>query len=359
MDVRIAGRLDGFDAADWIGRKQVRRTDRFGQLLLVASMLAWEDAGPPDVTAEMTATIAATAFGGTHAMLGAWEVGPGGVGPFTIPAGMWNIPSCAVSISLGLRGPNIMITGGIASGVQAIDQAMEMIGDGTADACVVGATDAALLPVVLAGMVRMGLATTSRDPAACRPFDARRDGAVVGEGACALVLEGERPGSDPAGRAYAEVAGAAVVVSPVFAPSLGRSETTTAAMREALERAGESPDEVGYVNAHADGTKQGDAREVRAITRVFGGRRLPVSSSKSMTGHLLSAAATTEVAATALALRHGLLPPTTNYEVPDPACDVDAVPNQARRADVRLAVSNSVGATGEAGAVVLRRAGSG
>jgi 3-oxoacyl-[acyl-carrier-protein] synthase II len=266
-----------------------------------------------------------------------------------------------IAISLGLRGPNYAPVSACATGSHAVGEAAEIIKRGAAEVVLAGGTEACMHPLILAGFCAMrGLVAEEEDPTrASRPFDATRAGFVMGEGACILLLEDLERAQARGARVYAEVLGygASNDAHHLAQPdpeSVGVAEMMSAA----LERAGVARDEVGYVNAHGTSTPQGDLAETRALKDVFGDHayRLAVSSTKSVTGHMFGAAGAVEAMFTALTLHHGVLPPTINYREPDPDCDLDYVPNEARRVQVDVALSNAMGLGGHNGCVLLRRA---
>jgi 3-oxoacyl-[acyl-carrier-protein] synthase II len=272
---------------------------------------------------------------------------------------MANAAPAHVAMELGLTGPNLCVVTACASGAHAVGEGYRLIRDRLADLCVVGGTEAALVPLTMAAFAQMQALTRNPDPlTASRPFDAERDGFVLSEGACLLVLESAEHARERSGEVHARVAGygASADAFHVTQPEPEGSGAALA-MRRALDDAHAEPADVGYVNAHGTSTPLNDAAETRAIRSVFAGSaaNLAVSSTKSMTGHLLGAAGAVEAAVTALAVRRGVLPPTINYRTPDPACDLDYVPNEAREADVRLALSNSFGFGGQNAVLAIER----
>jgi 3-oxoacyl-[acyl-carrier-protein] synthase II len=269
-------------------------------------------------------------------------------------------PAAQVAIEYGLRGPNMSVITACATGTNAVGEAFEMIARGAADVMVTGGSEAGLHPMTVAGFNVMGaLSTHNDDPAgACRPFDADRDGFVVSEGTAVLVIETLEHAQARGATIYAEIVGygASVDANHMAAP-LESGEGARLAMQSALDRSGLDPEEVDYINAHGTGTQLNDPAETRAIKTVLGEHayNIAVSSSKSMTGHLLAGAGALEALICAKVLEDGIIPPTINYDTPDPDCDLDYVPNQAREADVRVAMSNSFGFGGHNACVVLRR----
>ena len=288
------------------------------------------------------------------------ERGHARVSPWFLPNVLVDSASGQIAISLGVRGPNYAVVSACATGSHAVGEGAELVRRGDADAVIAGGTEACLHPLILAGFCAMrGLVAEEEEPArASRPFDATRAGFVMGEGACALVLEDLEAARNRGATVYAEVLGygASNDAHHLAQPdpeSVGVSEM----MRAALKRAGVEPERVGYVNAHGTATPLGDAAETKAIKDVFGEHayRLAVSSTKSVTGHCFGAAGAIEAMFTALALRDGMLPPTINLRHPDPVCDLDYVPNEARKADIEVALSNAMGLGGHNGCVLLGR----
>jgi 3-oxoacyl-[acyl-carrier-protein] synthase II len=289
------------------------------------------------------------------------ERGPDRVSPFFLPSVLPDSASGQIAISLGLRGLNYAPVSACATGSTAVGEGAEIVRRGDADVMLAGGAEACMHPLILAGFCAMrGLVAEDEDPTrASRPFDATRAGFVMGEGACVLVLEELEQAQRRGATIYAEVLGYggsndAHHMAQPDPDSVGVSEMMT----HALERAGVRPDEVGYVNAHGTSTPQGDLAETKAIKRVFGAHAydLAVSSTKSVTGHCFGAAGAVEAMMCALALHHGVLPPTINYRNPDPECDLDYVPNEAREQQVDYALSNAMGLGGHNGCVVLGRA---
>jgi 3-oxoacyl-[acyl-carrier-protein] synthase II len=365
LPVTLAAEVPDFDPTAWLDPKEARRTDRFTQFAIASVKLAWEDAGNPEVVSERGGAVYATGIGGIETLLGAYDVmrekGPGRISPFMVPMLMANAPAGHVAMMFGLTGPNLCTISACASSNHAVGEGMRMIRDGDLDLCVVGGSESATLPLTVAAFAQMTALTKNPDPeTASRPFDAERDGFVMSEGACALVLESEEHAAARGARVYAEVAGygASADAFHITAPD-PKGSGAALSMRRALEDAGEEPAAVGYVNAHGTSTPLNDQAETVAIKVALGedvARRIAVSSTKSMTGHMLGAAGAVEAAACALAISDGVIPPTIHYRTPDPECDLDYVPNEARDADVRLALSNSFGFGGQNASVAFRRA---
>ena len=362
--VKIAGEVTDFDPLDHLDRKEAKRTDRAVQLAVAAAKLAWADAGELGADRARTAVVVGTGVGGLATMEDQHRVlmerGPDRVSPFLVPAMMPNAAAGHVAMSLALTGPNLCVATACASGAHAVGEAYLMIRHGMADVAVAGGTEAAITPLAMAGFSKMGALSRNPDPAtASRPFDAHRDGFVLSEGAGAVILEDAERAAARGARVYAELAGygASADAFHVTQPE-PEGAGAVAAIEAALADAGETAESVGYVNAHGTSTQLNDAAETRALKKVFGDHayRLAVSSTKSMTGHLLGAAGTVEAAVTALAIFRGELPPTINQDETDPECDLDYIPNASRKAGVRVAISDSFGFGGHNAVLVLRRA---
>ena len=365
LSVSLAAEVPDFDPTAWLDPKEARRTDRFTQFALAAVKLAWADAGEPKVVPERGGAVFATGICGIETLLGAYDVlrdrGAGRVSPFMVPMLMANAPAGHIAMMYGLTGPNLCTISACASSNHAVGEGMRLIRDGYLDLCVVGGAEAATLPLTIAAFAQMTALTKNPDPeTASRPFDAERDGFVMSEGGCALVLESEEHASARGAPAYAEVAGygASADAFHITAPDPEGSGAALS-MRRAIEDAGEDPSAVDYVNAHGTSTPLNDQAETVAIKVALGedaARETAVSSTKSMTGHMLGAAGAVEAAACALAIDRGLIPPTIHYRTPDPECDLDYVPNEARQTSVRLALSNSFGFGGQNASVAFRAA---
>jgi 3-oxoacyl-[acyl-carrier-protein] synthase II len=338
--------------------KTARRLERFAQFAVAASQQALDDAGLTidESNADRIGVAMNTGGGGIAKVhdetLVYEERGPDRVSPLFVPMMMPNIGACQVSIMTGARGPVLTSTAACAAGVQAIVDGWRLIRLGEADAVIAGASESALIGLAFASLANMqALSRRNDDPqGASRPFDAERDGFVFGEGAAALILEREDHARARGARAIAVVGGGALTgdAHHITAPSpLG--EGAARAMCLALKRAGLSPNDVDYVVAHATATDVGDRAEAAAIKRALGARagRVAVSAPKSMIGHLLGAAGAVTAMIAALSIRDGLVPPTINYRTPDPDCDLDVVPNVARRAPVRVAIANGFGFGGQ------------
>jgi 3-oxoacyl-[acyl-carrier-protein] synthase II len=365
-ETQIGGEVADFDPSAFMDRKEVRRNDRFVQFALAATRLALDDAGLVITprNAERIGVIIGSGIGGA----GTWEEqhqillerGPGRVSPFFVPMLMLNGGSGIVSIATGAKGPNFSVVSACATGGHAIGEALRAIQHREADAMICGGSEAALTPLSLAGFGTMKAMSTRNDaPArAVRPFDAGRDGFVMGEGAGILVLEAWEQAEHRGARIYAEICGYGTS-SDAFHITQPDPEGDGAAraMQAALRDAKLEPAQVDYINAHGTSTPYNDKCETVAIKRVWGAeaRRVAISSTKSMTSHLLGAAGGVEAIVCALAIERGIIPPTINYEVPDPDCDLDYVPNTARPARVDVAMSNAFGFGGHNAILIIRR----
>jgi 3-oxoacyl-[acyl-carrier-protein] synthase II len=365
-DTQIAGEVVDFDPGSFMDRKEVRRNDRFVQFAVAAARLALDDAGfaiTPH-NAERVGVIIGSGIGGAktweeqHQVL--LERGPGRVSAFFVPMIIVNMASGIVSILEGAKGPNLSIVSACATGGHAIGDALRAIQHDEAEAMICGGSEAALTPLSLAGFCTMKAMSTRNDAPekASRPFDANRDGFVMGEGAGIVLLEEWESAERRRARIYAEVVGYGTSADAYHITQPDpEGDGAARAMRLALRDAGLEPAQVDYINAHGTSTPYNDRLETLAIKRVWGedARRVPVSSTKSMTSHLLGAAGGVEAITCALAIERGMLPPTINYEVPDPECDLDYVPNTARPARVGVAMSNAFGFGGHNAILVLRR----
>ena len=364
LPVKLAGEVDGFDVSSWLDVKEARRTDRFVHFAIASAKLAWEDAGSPEIRADRGGVVFATGIGGIEWLLNQHKVllerGPGRVSPFMVPALMANAAAGHIAMAFGLMGPNFCTVSACASGAHAIGEGYRMIRDGMLDLAIVGGSEAATLPLTVAAFAQMTALTKNPDPeTASRPFDGERDGFVLSEGACALIMEPEDGARARGAKVYAEVVGygASDDAFHITAPD-PKGSGAALAIRLALEDAGEEPSAVDYVNAHGTSTPLNDASETAALKAALGddvAHEVAVSSTKSMTGHMLGAAGAVEGAVCALAIQNGVIPPTIHYRTPDPDCDLDYVPNEAREAKIRVALSNAMGLGGHNGCVLLGR----
>ena len=364
--VRIAGEIKGFDPTRFIPFKEVRRMARCSQLAIAAGAEAMADAGlgdhPPDP--DRSGVVMGTSAGGMDVAFAGYDIlksrGPTRLSPFALLGSVMNMAAHHLGLAYQCLGHNCTISTACASSTQAIGEAAEAIRRGAADLLLAGGTDSFVTEVSLAGFVAMGaLATDNENPeGACKPFDARRDGFVMSEGCAVLVLENLEHALERGARIYVEILGGASStdgfhVAHPDPDGLGAAR----AMRAALRNSGIEPQEVDYINTHGPGTPLGDTAETRAVKAVFGPHayRLALNSTKSMLGHSYGASGAVEAVACIKQMCEGILHPTINYEVPDPECDLDYVPNQARPANVRTVLSNSLGLGGQNACVVLRR----
>lgn len=365
-ETTIAGEVNGFDAAARLGRKDARRTDRYTHFAVGAALEALEQSGITidEHNADRVGVLIGSGMGGAETLDAGMETvlreGPGRLSPFFMPMFLGNMASGTVAIVTGARGPNYSPVSACASSAHAIGEAAQILRRGDADVMLAGGSEAPMARMVVAGFSAMGALSKRNDspPAASRPFDGERDGFVLGEGGAVLILES---------REHAERRGA-----PILARLTGYGSTDDAnhmvqpapggsgaakAMSLALRAAGLQPIDIGYINAHGTSTPLNEKFETEAIKRAFGddAYRVPISSTKSMTGHLLGAAGALEAALSIMALNEGILPPTINQTTPDPDCDLDYVPNVARRTSISHAMSNSMGFGGHNVSLIVSR----
>jgi len=362
---RIAGEVRNFDPLNFVDKKDARRLDPYLQYAVASSVLAVQDAmlDTGKVDGARFGVLIGSGIGGISTLLDSHrnllEKGPDRVSPFFIPMIIANMASGLVSIRFGAKGPNSSVVTACATGNHAIGDSFKIIQRGDADVMIAGGSEAIIIPLTIAGFCSMKAMSTRNDEPtkAMRPFDATRDGFVCGEGAGILILEALEHALARDARIYAEIVGYGMTgdAHHMTAPD-PEGDGAMRAMTLALRDAGLDVSAVGYINAHGTSTPYNDKFETLAIKRVFGehARRLAVSSTKSMTGHLLGAAGGVEAIATVLALHHGVLPPTINYETPDPECDLDYVPNQARKQNVEVALSNAFGFGGTNATLAFR-----
>ena len=366
FDCRIAGEVRGFDPLNWIEKKEIKKMGRFIQLAMAATDFAVKMAGlqvTPEI-ADSTGVYISSGIGGfdvierEHSKF--LQGGPGKISPFFIPAAIVNLASGFVSIRYGARGPNSATATACSASAHAIGDAMKLIQRQAAEVMIAGGAEAAITPMGVGGFAAMkALSTRNDEPErASRPFDAQRDGFVVGEGAGVLILESLENAQRRGANVIAELvgygmSGDAFHITQPAEQGDGAYRVTLATLKDA----GVTPDTVDYVNAHGTSTPIGDAIETIALKRAFGehAKKLAVSSTKSMTGHLLGGAGGLEAGISVLALRDQILPPTINYETPDPACDLDYVPNTARKAKVQYALSNSFGFGGTNASLLFKK----
>jgi len=363
---RFAAEVKGFDAAALFGPRDARKMDRFTQFAATATQEALEQAGLKidESNRDRVGVLIGTGIGGIGTMLDQAEVmrgrGPERVSPFLIPMMIADSAAGMLAIRLGARGPNMAIATACASGNNAIGEAAEMIRRGAADAMIAGGSEAALVPLAMAGMnVMTALSTRNEDPqSASRPFDRERDGFLMGEGAGVLILESLEHAQARGANILAELSGYGTTddAHHISAPAENGAGAAIS-MKLALEDAALNIMDIGYINAHGTSTPLNDKSETAAIKTVFGEQayQIPVSSTKSMTGHLLGASGAVEAAFVIMAIRQGILPPTINYHTPDPECDLDYVPNEPRKVWPKNVMSNSFGFGGHNATLVISR----
>jgi 3-oxoacyl-[acyl-carrier-protein] synthase II len=366
IPTQIAGEIHGFDTEKYIEPKEIKKMDRFIHLAIAASQMAMDVSGlqiTPE-NAERIGVIVSAGMGGLPAIEKVHDIyrekGFRRVTPFFIPMTIINEAAGILSIRYGAKGPNLSIVTACATGTHSIGDAFKWIQRGDADAMIAGGTESCICPLGLGGFNAMkALSTRNDEPQrASRPFDAERDGFVMGEGAGIVILEEMESAVKRGAPLYAEVIGygASGDAYHITAPA-PNGDGAARCMKMAIRDAGVSPSDLGYINAHGTSTKFGDELETTAIKAVFGdhAQKLAVSSTKSMTGHLLGAAGGVEAVISVLALNHGILPPTINLENPDPECDLDYVPNVARQKQVDVVMSNSFGFGGTNACIIFRR----
>jgi 3-oxoacyl-[acyl-carrier-protein] synthase II len=365
LPVRIAGEVRGFDPGRRLDPKDARKMDRVSQFAAYASMEAFADAGLQrgSIDPEKTGVVLGTGMGGVNAMQEGFEKliekGPSRVPPMTVIKVLPNIAAANVALAIDARGPSQCVTTACAAGTDAIGNALNWIRSGEADVMIAGGAEACITRMAIASFAMIqALSTRNDEPErASRPFDAGRDGFVMAEGAGMLILEDYEHAKRRGARIYCELAGygASCDAHHLTAPHPD-GDGAARAMRRALVDAFMRPEDIDYINAHGTATPLNDPTETLAIKKAFGGeaRRIPVSSTKSMTGHCIGAAGGIEAVACVLALRDQWIPPTINLEQADPACDLDYVPNKGREARVRACMSDSMGFGGQNGAIVLR-----
>jgi len=370
VESKIAGEIKGFVSEDVMPRKEVRRNDRYVHYGWAASAEALNDAGLPvpildESLAERTGVIIGSGIGGINTMIRdiieAHELGVGRIGPFLVTALIPDMGAGYVAIYANARGPNYATVSACATGNHAIGSALNIIRRGDADVMVAGGAEAGIGEIPIGAFSAMRALSTKRndDPQrASRPFDADRDGFVMSDGAAILVLEALEHALERGARIHAELVGYAATddASHITLPAPG-GRGAASSMKLALIDAGMTTEQIGYINAHGTSTAPNDRSETAAIKTVFGDRAyaIPVSSTKSMTGHMLGAAGGAEAIACVLAIENGILPPTINYEFPDPECDLDYVPNEARSVPIDSAMTNSFGFGGHNATLIFRR----
>ena len=363
---KIAGEVEGFSPEDFIETKEVKKMDRFIHFALAAATMAMSDSGLKitEANAERTGVFVGSGMGGLHTIEYYHSVflakGPRRISPFFIPMLVVNLASGQISIRFGAKGPNSAVATACATGSHAIGDAYKIIQRGDADAMIAGGTEAVITPLGIGGFNAMkALSTRNDEPEkASRPFDADRDGFIMGEGAGIVILESVQSATERGARIYAEVAGYGMTADAyhITAPAPG-GEGAARCMAIALKDAGIQPAEVNYINAHGTSTKYGDELETQAIKKVFGedAHKTAVSSTKSMTGHLLGAAGGVEAVVSVLTIYHDTIAPTINLDNPDPECDLDYVPHKARKTTVNYTLTNSFGFGGTNACLVFKK----
>jgi len=366
LETRFAGEVKGFEPTNYMERKEARRMDRFAQLAVAASMQAVEQSGLQinSSNRDQVGIIIGSGIGGLTTLFQQARVllesGPDRVSPFTVPMMISDMAAAQVSIILGIKGVNLCTTSACSSSSDAIGVAYELIKRGDAQAAIAGGSESILNPIGVASFNALKALSTRNDaPAqASRPFDAERDGFVIGEGACILILENLAHAQRRGANILAEIMayGASGDAFHITQPDED-GDGAARAMQQALRKAGLAPGDIDYINAHGTSTPLNDKVETMAIKKVFGeyAYRVPISSTKSMTGHLIGAAGALEAAVSIMAIQHGIIPPTINLTHPDPECDLDYVPNVARKAEVTTALSNSFGFGGHNSVLIFRK----
>lgn len=366
LPTKVAAEVKNFEPTEWINKKESRHMDRFAQFAMAAAKMALQDSGLDleNVDKERAGTVMGCGIGGVITFEEQKEVlmqkGSGRVTPFFVPMLISNMAAGHISIEFGLQGSSMTIVTACASGTNAIGEALRMIQRGEADVVFCGGTEAPITKLAFAGFCAAKTMSTEKEnpEQASRPFDKRRSGFVMGEGAGVLVLESLEHAEARSAHIYAELAGYGSTSDAyhITSPAPGGAGAVRA-MRLALKDAGVSGEDVGYINAHGTSTGPNDAAETAAIKTLFGSyaSKLAISSTKSMTGHLMGAAGAIEAIICALSIERGMIPPTTNYGEPDPACDLDYVPNIARQQEVTVAMSNSLGFGGHNATILLKK----
>ena len=366
METRFAGEVKGFEPTDYINRKEARRMDRFAQLSVAASLQAVEASGIriTETNQDHIGIIVGSGIGGLTTLFDQTKVlieyGPGKVSPFLVPMMISDMAAAQVSITLGIKGINLGVTSACSSGSDAIGVAYELIKRGDAQITIAGGSEAIINPIGVASFGALKALSTRNDAPkqASRPFDADRDGFVIGEGACILILENLAHALNRGANILAEIAayGASGDAFHITQPD-GDGDGAVRAMRLALDKAGINPSDIDYINAHGTSTPLNDRIETMALKAAFGDEayNIPVSSTKSMTGHLIGAAGAVEAAVCINAIQQGLIPPTINITNQAPECDLDYVPNVARQVDVSIAMSNSFGFGGHNSVLIFRK----
>lgn len=365
FSTKVAAEINNFEPTDYIDRKEAKRMDTYTQYAIAAAVEAMERSGLDldKIDRNRMGVIIGSGIGGIETLIDQHKVlmekGSKRVSPFFIPMMIANIASGMIAIHFGAKGFNECVVTACATSSNAIGDAFKVIQRGDADIMITGGAEASLNPLSFAGFCNMKAMSSNEDPkTASRPFDAERDGFVMGEGAGIIILEEYGHALKRKAEILAEIVGYGCTCDAyhITAPAEG-GEGAARSMKHAIEDAGITPEQVGYINAHGTSTPHNDKNETVAIKTVFGeyAYKVPVSSTKSMTGHLLGAAGVIEAIACIFALREGFIPPTINYRTPEPECDLDYVPNKGRTADVQYAISNSLGFGGHNATLVFKR----
>jgi 3-oxoacyl-[acyl-carrier-protein] synthase II len=362
---QIASEVLSYKPEDYFDRKESRKMARVSQLATSAAIEAIKDSGIDLNNEDRTrigSVIGSAAGDPIHLedqLIRFVKMGPGSVNPLTVPRVIANMPVCNAAMVLGIHGPTLGISAACTTGTHSIGVALGLLRAGMADVILAGGAESTMTPYVLDGYASMGVLSTSNEipEKASRPFDLNRDGFVIGEGSCVLVLETKEHAEKRGAKPLALLSGFGMTTDAygIAAPE-PNGIWAASAMQIAVKDAGLNMEDIGYVNAHGTSTKVNDKTETLAIKKAFGTLNVPVSSNKSMIGHTLGAAGAIEAAATVLAVHHGILPPTINFETPDPECDMDIVPNIARKVNIGAAISNSFGFGGQNGVLVFKKA---
>lgn len=366
LSTKIAAEVKGFEPTDFIDKKEAKRMDRYTQFAVAASKMAVLDASLDlnTIDEDRFGVCIGSGIGGLETLENQYKVmiekGPGRVSPFFIPMMISNIAAGHISMTFKAKGPNMTVVTACASGTNAIGEAFKVIQRNDADIMITGGTEASITPVAIAGFCSMkALSARNEEPKrASRPFDKDRDGFIMGEGSGILVLEDLEHAIKRGARIYGEVVGygSSADAYHITAPA-PEGEGAYKAMKKAVQDANINPEKIDYINAHGTSTELNDKFETMAIKRLLGdySYKVPISSTKSMTGHLLGAAGGIEAIACLMAINEGIIPPTINYETKDENCDLDYVPNQARNAEVSYAMSNSLGFGGHNATIILKK----
>lgn len=366
LPTRVAGEIRDFDPLNYLEKREARRMDRYTHYAIAGTHLALEDAGinTEELDRERIGVIIGSGVGGIETVEEQAKVlftkGPGRISPLFVPMMIANMAGAQVAIHYGFKGPNLTTVTACASSTNSAGEAFKLIENGEADIIVTGGTEAPIISLAMAGFCAMkAMSTRNDEPAkASRPFDKERDGFVMGEGAGILIFESLEHAKARGAEIYAEVAGYGVTCDAYHITATDpEGSGPSRAMAKAITDAGLTPQDVDYINAHGTSTPIGDISETLAIKKIFGdyAGKLAVSSTKSMTGHLLGAAGGIEAIACTLAIQNGTIPPTINYEYPDPECDLNYVPNKAIKREVNVAMSNSFGFGGHNATIVLKK----